>query len=362
MSNTGRCVLWLATCVLLLSCSQNSRNDEVVTIPLGASVDKENQQMDPAVLEVVDVTRIESAEGCYLSRTYFFDIDDESVGVYDGERIMRVGVGQGNILLNMSRVGRGPGEYLGVNDCRYDPDNKWYVVTSLLDGKAIWYDENGRLVKEKTFGDRGAFCPMDGGRYAYVKPYNADEDFEIYDSEDNLIRRSVLGSKGVPTQMFYLQSFHCFNGQSYFLPTFSDTLYHVTAEKDIPFLVFDKGNKKIPDEYYSNISSHDLSDYIDALSFYICGDMLFAKFWYGKKMFLEIWNLTGGRLAFKSELSSESDNYGFPVQVNGVTVYVWPNDVSGNILYCALLPREAVKLFPDRSEDANPVFLRIRVN
>ena len=60
-------------------------------------------------------------------------------------------------------------------------------------------------------------------------------------------------------------------------------------------------------------------------------------------MFLEIWNLTGGRLAFKSELSSESDNYGFPVQVNGVTVYVWPNDVSGNILYCALLPREAVK-------------------
>ena len=90
--------------------------------------------------------------------------------------------------------------------------------------------------------------------------------------------------------------------------------------------------------------------------------MLFAKFWYGKKMFLEIWNLTGGRLAFKSELSSESGNYGFPVQVNGVTVYVWPNDVSGNILYCALLPREAVKLFPDRSEDANPVFLRIRVN
>lgn len=177
MSNTGRCILWLATCVLLLSCSQNSRNDEVVTIPLGASVDKENQQMDPAVLKVVDVTRIESAEGCYLSRTYFFDIDDESVGVYDGERIMRVGVGQGNILLNMSRVGRGPGEYLGVNDCRYDPDNKWYVVTSLLDGKAIWYDENGRLVKEKTFGDRGAFCPMDGGRYAYVKPYNADEDF-----------------------------------------------------------------------------------------------------------------------------------------------------------------------------------------
>lgn len=177
MSNTGRCILWLATCFLLLSCSQNSRNDEVVTIPLGASVDKENQQMDPAVLEVVDVTRIESAEGCYLSRTYFFDIDDESVGVYDGERIMRVGVGQGNILLNMSRVGRGPGEYLGVNDCRYDPDNKWYVVTSLLDGKAIWYDENGRFVKEKTFGDRGAFCPMDGGRYACVKPYNADEDF-----------------------------------------------------------------------------------------------------------------------------------------------------------------------------------------
>lgn len=160
MSNTGRCILWLATCVLLLSCSQNSRNDEVVTIPLGASVDKENQQMDPAVLKVVDVTRIESAEGCYLSRTYFFDIDDESVGVYDGERIMRVGVGHGNILLNMSRVGRGPGEYLGVNDCRYDPDNKWYVVTSLLDGKTIWYDENGRLVKEKTFGDRGAFCPM----------------------------------------------------------------------------------------------------------------------------------------------------------------------------------------------------------
>ena len=71
MSNTGRCILWLATCFLLLSCSQNSRNDEVVTIPLGASVDKENQQMDPAVLKVVDVTRIESRRGLLLEQDLF---------------------------------------------------------------------------------------------------------------------------------------------------------------------------------------------------------------------------------------------------------------------------------------------------
>lgn len=362
MSNTGRCILWLATCCFLLSCSQKTSKDEVVTIPLGASVDKDNQPIDPAMLEVIDVTRMESADGCFLSRSDFFDIDDESVGVYDGERILKVGIGQGNILMNISRMGRGPGEYLDANVCRYDPDNKWYEVTSVLGGKVIWYDENGSLVKEMTVGDRGTFCPMDGGRYANVRPYDADDDFEIYDSEGNLVRSSVLGHKGVPTQMLYSQSFMRFNGQSYFLPALSDTLYHVNAEKDVPFLVFDKGNKKIPEEYYSNIISRDLSDYIDGLSFYISGDMLFAKFWCKGKMFLEIWNLTDRRLAFKSELSSETDNYGFPVQVNGVTVYVWPDDVSGNILYCTLLPREALKLFPDLSEDANPVFLRIRVN
>ncbi len=362
MNNISRCILWFATCCLLLSCSQDINKDEVITIPLGASVGKDNQPIDPTMLKVVDVTRMESTNGCFLRRGYFFDIDDKSVGVYDGERILKVGIGQGDILLNISRIGRGPGEYLDVDDCYYDPDNKWYVVTSLLSGKAIWYDENGRLVKEMTVGDCGSFCPMDGGYYAYVKPYDADGDFEIYDPEGNLIRRSVLGHKGVSTQMRYSQSFKCFNGQHYFVPALSDTLYHVNAEKDVPFLVFDKGDKKIPEEYYSNITSHDLSDYINSLSFYICGDMLFAKFWYGKKMFLEIWNLTDRCLAFKSELSSESDNYGFPVQVNGVTVYAWPNDVSGNILYCTLLHREAIKLFPDLLEDANPVFLRIRVN
>lgn len=362
MSKTGSYILWLATCCLLLSCSRSASKDEIVTIPLGASVDKDNQPIDSTMFKVIDVTRMESSEDCFLSGSHFFDIDDESVGVYDGERILKVGIGQGNILLNISRMGRGPGEYLGADDCRYDPDNKRYEVTSLLGGKVIWYDEDGHLVKEMTVGDRGAFCPMDGGRYAYVKPYDADEDFEIYDSEGNLIRRSVLGHKGMPTQMLYSQSFKCFNGQYYFVPALSDTLYHVNAEKDVPFLVFDKGHRKIPEEYYSNITSHDLSDYINSLSFYICGDMLFVRFWCKGKMFLEIWNLTDGRLAFKSELSSESDNYGFPVQVNGVTVYVWPEDVSGNILYCALLPREAIKLFPDLSEDANPVFLRIRVN
>ncbi len=362
MSNTGRCILWFATSILLLSCSQSASKDEVVTIPLGASVDIDNQPMNPTMFKVIDVTRMESADDGFLRRSYFFDIDDESVGVYDGERILKVGIGQGNILQNISRIGRGPGEYLGAEDCRYDPDNKWYEVTSLLDGKVIWYDENGRFVKEMTVGDRGSFCPMDSGHYAYVKSYDTDEDFEIYDSEGNLIRRSVLGHKGVPTQMLYSQSFRCFNGQSYFLPALSDTLYLVNVEKDVPFLVFDKGSKKIPEEYYSNIISRDQSDYIDGLSFYICGDMLFAKFWCKGKMIMEIWNLTDGRLAFKSELSSESDDYGFPVQVNGVTVYVWPNDVSGNILYCTLLHREALKLFPDLPEDANPVFLRLRVN
>lgn len=360
--NSSRCILWFATCCLLLSCSQGINNDDVITIPLGASVGKDNQPIDPMMLKVVDVTRMESTDGCFLRRGRYFDIDDKSVGVYDGERILKVGIGQGKIQLNISRIGRGPGEYLGVDGCRYDHDNKWYVVTSLLDGKVIWYDENGRLAKEMTVGDRGAFCPMDAGHYAYVKPYDADEDFEIYDSEGSLIRRSVLGHKGVPTQMLYSQSFKCFNGQYYFAPTLSDTLYHVNAEKDVPFLVFDKGDKKIPEEYYSNITSHDLSDYINSLSFYICGDMLFARFWCKGKMFMEIWDLTDRRLAFKSELSSEFDEYGFPVQVNGETVYVWPDDVSGNILYCTLLHREAQKLFPDLSEDANPVFLRICVN
>ena len=144
--NSSRCILWFATCCLLLSCSQGINNDDVITIPLGASVGKDNQPIDPMMLKVVDVTRMESTDGCFLRRGRYFDIDDKSVGVYDGERILKVGIGQGKIQLNISRIGRGPGEYLGVDGCRYDHDNKWYVVTSLLDGKVIWYDELNRVM------------------------------------------------------------------------------------------------------------------------------------------------------------------------------------------------------------------------
>ncbi len=93
----------------------------------------------------------------------------------------------------------------------------------------------------------------------------------------------------------------------------------------------------------------------------MAGGYLFLEFYFNDKMYRDVWNPETGTLLFRTEISDGNDLPGFPVGVNGETVYCWPNYAEGDNLYCILLHSEAKKIIPSIPEDSNPVILHLEL-
>jgi hypothetical protein len=163
--------------------------------------------------------------------------------------------------------------------------------------------------------------------------------------------------------MYYWNSINHNNGKLLFKDCFGDTIYQITAEKDIPYLVLNKGKYKMPLEIAStlDILYKEGHHYIQQDYCIIASRYCFLSFNYDNKKFYDIWDMPDSRLVYRNIVQSQRDAIGFPVKLNDKTIHVWIDFAKDNLIYCVVSPEDALELIPTLPEDTNPVILEIEL-
>lgn len=350
-------LIFLAALTAVVSCGRSDNGGEVsLNLPESVKASKDYSAARPAdVYELVSAVAVAPAGDEVISDygQSLFYVDGGHFGLVDNKRVFLVDESDGKAALVIDKVGRGPGEYLDVLRCDWKDGN--YMLTSCLSGKYITYDGGGELLSEKNFSRGRVFSALSDDTYAVCNFYGEKSDIDIYGADDSLVKSYKMSPEGVKSRMLSVQSLYEYDGDFFFLPAFSDTLYRVSVEEATPYLVFDAGQYAAP----SDNPASDAPQFISNLSYRVGGDAVFCEFQHNERSYRTVWNTADGKLLFSTCFSDENGPFGFPFEVNGQSVSIWPTLVHGRDLFALLVPPDAYKLFPE-SAGEGPVVVHLR--
>lgn len=360
-------LLFLSLLAVLSSCGGGDKLAEVLTLGLADAV-RPCGDADAVgkFFDVVSFNDVKAPSGIVLQDMgqSVFRIDDTHFGLVEHQfqgatRIFRVDESDGRAELVIDRTGRDPGEYLSVTDIEYR-DGK-FIFSDEMGGKILIYDADGNFVSEKSMERGKNICRMDDGNFCVGNLYGSETDLDIFAPDGTLIRSYKLSPDGIKSRLARLQGVKRQNGGYIFQPALSDTLYRISADAAVPYMVLQPGKYKMPESLYSTLDHAAMSKYIDNADCRIYGDCAFCSFNYSEKLYRTVWSLQDGSLLFSTAISDPDDVLGPQVGINGKKVYVWPDGGDGNDFYSVLLPPDAERLLPDRSSDAGPVVVHLRL-
>lgn len=335
--------------VPIYSCVNKTQN-EVVIVDLEQSIsssDSDSRIMPELVLDNI----IETNLGDEMhSKLRIKAHSDSLFYLSDNSKIFLINRRDGKMKNVIDRQGRGPGEYLSPSGI------------ALSDSMVVVSDVMGRRVLEYSFDldtchatidvpNLGAIKRLQNGNWvvSYTSvPSDKTSKLQVYSSESEFIRESEIRPIEIESPMVRLDYLTGFGDDTYYIPAYSDTLYIVTSEVDVPLMLIDCGKYKMPLEYYSSLDLFDSHcyDYIQNIEFLISSNNLFISYHYNQHVYYTIWDLNG-LLLYSYNVSYENYKSGMPFRVGNQLVYLWPSYSIGNNIYCVLSEEESIKLNQD---------------
>lgn len=293
-----------------------------------------------------------------------FRIDGSHFGLVEHQlqgptRIFRVDESDGRAELVIDCTGRGPGEYLSVSGIEYRGGK--FTFADEMSGKFLTYDAEGNFVCEKSMERGKNICYIKDGNICVGNMYGSDTDLDIFAPDGMLLKSYKLSPDGVKSRMLGPQGVKNWNGAYIFQPALSDTLYRITVDAAVPYMVLQPGKYKMPESLCSTLDYAAMSKYIDNVDCRVYGDYAFCSFNHSEKLYRTVWSLKDASLLFSTAISGPDDVLGPQVEINGEQVCVWPDGGNGDDFYSVLLPPDAERLFPDRGSDAGPVVVHVKV-
>lgn len=120
--------------------------------------------------------------------------------------------------------------------------------------------------------------------------------------------------------MLYFDALNKYNGKNIFKQSpLGDTIYRITYEKDEPYIVISKGRYKTPPDIYADLGTLDSesSNYITQNYGSLIGNLFFLSYYYNKKYYSNIWDITKASLIYRSVISRNGGIYGIPLMIEG---------------------------------------------
>jgi len=218
------------------------------------------------------------------------DLSDNLLLTSDRESSLLIFDMSGHLVLKFGNKGRGPEEYLNINNLCFGTDNKVYFHSTAdlfefnLDGSFVKKYSKCMLVENTFYLHQ--WCIVDDSlifghiqndsgqtkykailinRYGKVRRY-----YQNFDLIENRRSRIVGGT----TQIFK------FNGRLYFKEQFIDTLFSLNADYDlIPEYCFNLGNLKMPSSVRANFYEYfeRINDYVAIEDIFQAENYLFLK-------------------------------------------------------------------------------------
>lgn len=355
-------------CILLVIVScKKAKESECIIIDLATGIHEKNPAQISDLNDIAKVQYIipiETNDSSLLSYVQIAGVGDESIGVYDNHSFFLINKEDGKILSCIQKTGNGPEEYISINQAKMDANKLVYITdfhrkrlnVYTLDGKRLSYIENDSINKFDIFDD---------GYFATTTSTNSNTKYNIaiYDSLWNFKRNGLPKKNDINFAIIYSEGTYKYNNELYFKSIIGDTIYHIRPEADKPYLVFNKGIYKMPDELRGSLSEMDAQKhkYINSEQVLIVSKYLFIKYLYDRKWYYDIWNIETSNLLYRSIYSPTGGKPGIPLIIESKIMNVWPCFVFGDYLYCNL-EGESQNLIPSLLEDSNPVIIELKIN
>lgn len=334
----GSTITTLISLLIVSACNSEIKNDLItlnLDTSLKASVPK--PELLDSKYEVISATILD--EDVLLRNPKLFYAGQGLYGLRDSE-IMFFDAKTGELISKWSHKGRGPKEYISASTVSVR-DTVVCVSDSYSASKALFYNIKGDFLKAISLpiNSNGQFVGKDEFILTYSN-LSEDKDFSLYKG-DKLLRESLLEPKyNSPEGLYYATSVMEYNDDCFACLAYSDTLYKLTAEANLPYLIMDPGTKrkKMPEnrQLVFDDMFGDRSGYILDRSARISGNLAFVTFGYNGKSYKEVWDLDSEEMLFKTFLSQEVGimSTGFPVKLGDEAIPFWPDYVKGNDIYC----------------------------
>jgi len=206
----------------------------------------------------------------------------------------------GELLLSISRIGNGPGEYIGINDFLVE-DNGYIIVNDNGGKKMIRYNEQGEYVNTINHKlNSNNFTKIKNEFYINsgdLGGAQTEYKINVWDETKSIITNRYI-KKGKESWYFGVleyTNFSFFDDTLSYSQAFSNIIYQLTDKAAIPRLVIDFGNNNLPKGYaeefndmISFMESFRSSNYASYIDDYLEGNnyLFLAYSCHGKKPFL----------------------------------------------------------------------------
>jgi hypothetical protein len=141
---------------------------------------------------------------------------------------------KGKFLAKIFKEGRGPGEYIELEDFDLDRKRKEIIVYAVKSGKLMRFSYSGKFLRESKLEKIGHglnFAYLDNNKYAYNLLPPSETQICITDSSNVIItRHNQISSKFSNMRQFAIIDFFSKNSDNsaYYIPFWSDKIYQIS--------------------------------------------------------------------------------------------------------------------------------------
>ncbi|WP_158582116.1 6-bladed beta-propeller [Parabacteroides sp. AF48-14] len=274
----------------------------------------------------------------------------------------------GTILKAFRHVGNGPGEYVYLSRIDYSPQDSLIQVFDNGNKKWIFYNTDGKLIKEISFSESEISYPL-----LFKEDYvicrgtsEAPNQLYITDKNLNILQRLcpfdtswTIREKAVTI----LQTSRCKNRDILlFNHATSDSVFSVTDKGLIPQFILNKGKNTIPADEVKKFLEllQQGSPYILQLNIYSLPGYYLISYARNKQGIEEIWSKSDNRLV--SRFFNTKEEVGIPfilpsgkkIRIADYSLYT-----NGNRIALFIPAEDLVGEIEGVKEDDNPVLLLI---
>ena len=271
LSLMKKVVFIIITFFCIVACSSNKGQDNLITIPIdptsSQSVDWE-QLFDTASMQVIPLETTDQSLLAWVDRVIITDTlysfsSDNSIYTFNQN---------GKFLFKIAHQGRGPGEYLVLDDFYIDEDNHYYILDN-NSFKIIECSPKGEFVDEINTGLFGlAFTKISNDLWAiYIgssKSPSSHCRLNYFSKQERKIIHEFIEISDNELNWRHFKDNNNFiprdSKNLFFTYSLNDTIYQLTEKELIPCYRFECGKHQMPQKMLKD-SYNDVTDFIETI-------------------------------------------------------------------------------------------------
>ena len=232
-------ILFVIIFVFIISCDTpvNERNLNLKTIKLDDSIVAKESSIDELINEYFFV-KLETKEESLITTIDKIQVSNDTlfIGDFSQNAILIFNI-KGEFINKISRLGRGPGEYLHIADFSLDPQSGNIVLLDAGTRKLRTYKKNGEFVSQKDINIKiagEAFFIEDKGNYIYyrdngfIQKVTLKNNISVVDNNQNYINSGApIAEAHVNISIGVSGHIDSDSSNTYVWPAFNDTIYRI---------------------------------------------------------------------------------------------------------------------------------------